>query len=537
MVTVRGKGVFPAIARGKIFWYSKNTSIVKQYTVSDTQAEYVRFTQARDHAKQQLEGLYEQALQEVGEEGAQIFEIHRMMLEDTDYCDSILDLIETQHCNAEYAVSATGERFAGMFAAMDDSYMRARAADVTDISNRLIFCLTGESSCAFQPEEPVILVAEDLSPSETVQLDKSKILAFVLTKGSANSHTAILARTMGLPAVVNTGALGEVNGKEAIVDGAEGILILEPDTSCCEVYEKKLQSQQEALQRTQLLKGLANETSDGRKIDIFANIGELSDIDYALENDAGGIGLFRSEFLFLGTDDYPTEEEQFRAYQEAARRMNGRKVVIRTLDIGADKQIDYFGLPHEDNPAMGMRAIRICLTRPELFITQLRALYRASAFGNISIMFPMIISLEEVLRIKALAAGVRADLRKEGIPFREDTELGIMIETPAAALISDELAAQVDFFSVGTNDLSQYTLAIDRQNEALSPFFNGHHRAVLELIRIAARNAHAHGIWIGICGELGADTALTEEFLNMGIDELSVSPSKVLSVRERVRSL
>lgn len=537
MVKFQGKGVFSAIAKGKILQYNKEKSSVKRRVIDNTEAEYKRFTKARDEAGIQLEDLYERALQEVGEVNAQIFEIHRMMLEDTDYCDSIKNIIETQKVNAEYAVLATAESFARMFAGMEDTYMQARAADVTDISDRVIACLTGESAGGFHPEEPVILAAEDLSPSETVQFDKSKILAFVLTKGSANSHTAILARTMGIPAVINTGPLGDVDGLEAIVDGGEGIVIIEPDASCSEMYELKIRSRQETARRIQSLKGLPNETSDGRKIDIFANIGGLSDIGYVLANDAGGIGLFRSEFLFLSSEDYPTEEEQFRAYKEVAQQMGGKKVVIRTLDIGADKQIDYFGLPHEENPAMGMRAIRICLTRPELFITQLRALYRASVFGNISIMFPMIISLEEVLKIKDIAAKVRADLRAEGIPFKENTELGIMIETPAAALISDQLAAEVDFFSVGTNDLSQYTLAIDRQNEALAPFFDSHHRAVLKLIQMAAESAHAHGIWIGICGELGADTKLTEAFLDMGIDELSVSPPKVLAVRERVRSL
>ena len=537
MVEIRGKGVFSAIAAGKIFQYSKDNAAVKRRSVANTAEEYARFTKARGEAQAQLRELYEKALQEVGEVNAQIFEVHCMMLEDADYCDSIRNIIETQSVNAEYAVLTAAESFARMFAGMEDAYMQARAADVIDISDRVIACLSGERPGAFHPREPVILAAEDLSPSETVQFDKSKILAFILTKGSANSHTAILARTMGIPAVVNTGPLGDVDGLDAIVDGGEGLVILAPDAACREQYDRKMQLRREAARRIQALKGLPNETSDGRTVDIFANIGGLSDIGYALANDAGGIGLFRSEFLFLSAKDYPTEEEQFRAYKEAAQQLGGRKVVIRTLDIGADKQINYFGLPHEENPAMGMRAIRICLTRPELFITQLRALYRASAFGNISIMFPMIVSLEEVRKAKDIAARVRADLRREGIPFNEDTELGIMIETPAAALISDELAAEVDFFSVGTNDLSQYTLAIDRQNEALAPFFNAHHRAVLALIKMAAESAHAHGIWIGICGELGADTALTEEFLNMGIDELSVSPSKVLAVRERVRSL
>ncbi len=540
MVTLRGKGVYSAIARGKLYRYRKDCSAVKRYSIADPQAEFRRFTAAKEAAGAQLSVLYERALQEVGQVNAQIFEVHQMMLEDPDYCDSIRNIIETQRINAEYAVLTTSENFSRMFAEMEDPYMQARAADVTDISNRILACLTGRGGSGFHPETPVILVAEDLSPSETVQFDKSKILAFVLMKGSENSHTAILARTMGIPAVVNTGLISEEaiqDGKEAIVDGSEGLVILEPDAQCVEQYNAKIRERQEALRRKQALKGLPNETHDGRRIDIFANIGDPSDIGYVLDNDAGGIGLFRSEFLFLGSADYPTEEEQFRAYRDVAQQMGGKKVVIRTLDIGADKRIDYFGLPQEENPAMGFRAIRICLARRELFITQLRALYRASAFGNISIMFPMIISLDEVLEIKKIAAKVRADLREEGIPFNELTELGIMVETPAAALISDELAREVDFFSVGTNDLSQYTLAIDRQNEALAAFFQPRHRAVLRLIEMTVKSAHTHGIWVGICGELGADTDLTETFLNMGIDELSVSPPKVLAVREKVRSL
>lgn len=537
MITLKGKSVFGGVAIGKIAFYKRKEQQIKRIHVEDTQAEIKRFEEAKAEAIEQLKGLHEKALANVGEANAMIFEIHQMMLEDLDYLESIENIIRTQEVNAEYAVATTADNFAKMFAAMDDAYMQGRAADVKDVSERVLDILCGVSGGMKEMDEPCIIAADDLAPSETVQLDKSKVLGFATMYGSSNSHTAILARTMNIPAVIGLGEAlrQEYDGKDAVIDGFTGTLYIEPDEETLkEMQEKRAKDlEQKALLET--LKGKENVTKSGQKINVYANIGNVSDLGAVLKNDAGGIGLFRSEFLYLENTDFPTEEQQFSVYRQVAESMAGKKVIIRTLDIGADKQVDYFGLDKEENPALGYRAIRICLTRPEIFKTQLRALYRAAMFGNISIMFPMIISVKEVLKIKEIIAEVKAELKEEGIPYKEDVELGIMIETPAAVMVSRELAKEVDFFSVGTNDLTQYTLAIDRQNSKLDEFYDPHHPAVLSMIKMAAENAHAEGAWIGICGELGADLELTEEFLKMGLDELSVSPSMVLPLRKRIR--
>lgn len=538
MNKIQGKGVCGAVTMGKLYFYKKDNDTISRKTVADPEAEQQRFDRARQQAAQELDALHEKALREVGEIHAQIFEIHRMMLEDEDYCSSVSHIIHTQRVNAEYAVLRTSDSFSQMFSTMTDEYMQARAADVVDISNRLIRCLSGGSEETLLTQEPVILVAEDLTPSETVQLDKEKILAFLTLRGSENSHTAILARTMAIPAVVGLGHLDPaMEGKTAIVDGFTGTVCIDPDAEAIAAYTRKKQQEEEKHRLWQSLRGKSNTTRDGRSIRLYANIGGLDDISAALQNDAGGIGLFRSEFLYLQNDHMPTEEEQFRAYREAAEKLAGKPVIIRTMDIGADKQIDYFHLPKEENPALGYRAIRICLSEPELFRTQLRALYRAGVYGDLSIMFPMITSPEEIRHIQKQAELARQELRQQEIPFREHMETGIMIETPAAAVISDILAPMVDFFSIGTNDLTQYTLAIDRQNPSLEAFYQPHHEAVLRLIQRVIRNAHKAGIWAGICGELGADPALTERFLRMGVDELSVSPAQILPIREKIRSM
>lgn len=538
MNKIQGKGVCGAVTMGKLYFYKKDNDTISRKTVTDPEAEQQRFDRARQQAAQELDALHEKALREVGEIHAQIFEIHRMMLEDEDYCSSVSHIIHTQRVNAEYAVLRTSDSFSQMFSTMTDEYMQARAADVVDISNRLIRCLNGGNEESLLTREPVILVAEDLTPSETVQLDKEKILAFLTLRGSENSHTAILARTMAIPAVVGLGQLDPaMEGKTAIVDGFTGTVCIDPDAEAIAAYTRKKQQEEEKHRLWQSLRGKSNTTRDGRSIRLYANIGGLDDISAALQNDAGGIGLFRSEFLYLQNDHMPTEEEQFRAYREAAEKLAGKPVIIRTMDIGADKQIDYFHLPREENPALGYRAIRICLSEPELFRTQLRALYRAGVYGDLSIMFPMITSPEEIRHIQKQAELARQELRQQEIPFREHMETGIMIETPAAAVISDILAPMVDFFSIGTNDLTQYALAIDRQNPSLEAFYQPHHEAVLRLIHQVIRNAHKAGIWAGICGELGADPALTERFLRMGVDELSVSPAQILPIREKIRSM
>ena len=531
-----GKAVFAGIAVGRISVFHKEDQSIKRVHVENTAAETARAEAARDEANAQLAGLYEKAVQEVGESGAAVFEVHQMMLQDEDYMDSVRNIIETQEVNAEYAVASTGDNFAAMFAAMEDDYMQARAADVKDISERLVRILSGARDALPESEGPVILVAEDLAPSETVQLDKSRLLAFVTRYGSSNSHTAILARTMNLPALIGVDYEPEIDGKMGIVDGKQGILLVDPDEETLKKYEK--QRDQELDKRAMLkeLKGKETITKSGRTVKLYANIGSLSDLASVLQNDAAGIGLFRSEFIYLEKDRYPTEEEQFQIYKTVAQNMAGKKVIIRTLDIGADKQVGYFHMEHEENPAMGYRAIRICLDRPEIFRTQLRALYRASAYGNIAVMYPMIISVDEVRRIRRIAGEVREELQAQGIPMGQ-VERGIMIETPAAALISDRLAKEVDFFSIGTNDLTQYTLAIDRQNSRLEQFYDPHHEAVLRLIRMVVENAHKEGIWAGICGELGADTSMTEIFVKMGVDELSVSPSFILPVRKIIREM
>ena len=538
MNKIQGKGVCGVVTMGKLYFYKKDNDTISRKTITDPEAEQQRFDRARQQAAQELDALHEKALREVGEIHAQIFEIHRMMLEDEDYCSSVSHIIHTQRVNAEYAVLRTSDSFSQMFSTMTDEYMQARAADVVDISNRLIRCLNGGNEESLLTREPVILVAEDLTPSETVQLDKEKILAFLTLRGSENSHTAILARTMAIPAVVGLGQLDPaMEGKTAIVDGFTGTVCIDPDAEAIAAYTRKKQQEEEKHRLWQSLRGKSNTTRDGRSIRLYANIGGLDDISAALQNDAGGIGLFRSEFLYLQNDHMPTEEEQFRAYREAAEKLAGKPVIIRTMDIGADKQIDYFHLPREENPALGYRAIRICLSEPELFRTQLRALYRAGVYGDLSIMFPMITSPEEIRHIQKQAELARQELRQQEIPFREHMETGIMIETPAAAVISDILAPMVDFFSIGTNDLTQYTLAIDRQNPSLEAFYQPHHEAVLRLIQRVIQNAHKAGIWAGICGELGADPALTERFLRMGVDELSVSPAQILPIREKIRSM
>ena len=537
MITLTGKSVFGGVAIGKIAFYKRNEITIKRIHVDDTEGEVKRFETAKEKAVAQLQELYDKAMEDVGESNAMIFEIHQMMLEDLDYVESIVNIITTQEVNAEYAIGTTADNFAAMFQAMDDAYMQGRAADVKDVSERLLQVLSDNSTDAMKMDEPAIIAADDLVPSETVQLDKEKVLSFITMHGSANSHTAILARTMNIPAVISLGEdlKKEYDGKLAIVDGLEGKVYIEPDAKTMEAMQEKQRKDQEQKELLEQLKGKENITKSGQKVNLYANIGNLADVGAVLKNDAGGIGLFRSEFLYLESETYPTEEQQFSVYKTVAENMAGRKVIIRTLDIGADKQVDYFGLCKEENPAMGYRAIRICLTRPEIFKTQLRALYRASAFGQIAIMFPMIISVNEVRRIKEIIEEVKKELTEEGIAFREDVELGVMIETPAAVMVSRELAKEVDFFSVGTNDLTQYTLAIDRQNQQLDAFYDSHHPAVLEMIRMAAANAHAEGKWIGICGEPAADLSLTETFLEMKIDELSVAPGMVLPLRKRIR--
>lgn len=540
MKKYQGKGVYGAVAVGKISLFKKADAEVKRVHVVDTDNEKTRFEQAKMLAVQQLQEIYDKALKEVGEANAAIFEIHQMMLDDDDYNDSINNIIDSQSVNAEYAVAVTADNFADMFSAMEDAYMKARAADVRDISNRLINNLLGNVSIDTGSDEKVIICANDLAPSETVALDKDKVLAFVTAHGSSNSHTAILARNMNIPAIIGAGDefLNAVkDGCEAIVDGYTGEIFIDPDEETRTKLLEKQRSDEEKKRLLQELKGKENVTLDGRRINVYANIGSVNDIGKVLANDAGGIGLFRSEFLYLENSDYPTEEQQFAAYKKVLESMAGKKVIIRTLDIGADKKCDYFNLKPEENPALGYRAIRICLTRPEVFKTQLRALYRASAFGNLGIMFPMITSVSELERILQICNEVKAELKSQGVEFSDKVELGIMIETPAAAVISDKLAPMVDFFSVGTNDLTQYTLACDRQNPDIEQFVDTHHEAVLRLIEMSAENAHKHGAWIGICGELGADTSLTETFLRMGIDELSVSPTFVLKVRDAVRSI
>ena len=537
MITFEGKSVFGGVAIGKIQFYKRNEITIKRTRVEDVEAEVERFQNAKAKTLELLKGLYEKALEDVGEANAMIFEAHQLMLEDPDYVESIENIIRTQDVNAEYAIGATADNFAAIFEAMDDAYMQGRAADVRDVSERLLQALSSQNETVMVMDEPVIIAADDLVPSETVQLDKEKVLSFVTMYGSANSHTAILARTMNIPAVIGLGEAlkEEYDGKVAIVDGVDGKVYIDPDEETMASMQKKQKKDQEQKELLNQLKGKENVTKSGQKVNVYANIGNLADVGAVLKNDAGGIGLFRSEFLYLESDTYPTEEQQFAVYKKVAETMAGKKVIIRTLDIGADKQVDYFKLDKEDNPALGYRAIRICLTRPEIFKTQLRALYRASAYGQISIMFPMIISVAEVKKIKEIVEEVKAELRTEGAAFREDVELGIMIETPAAVMVSRELAKEVDFFSVGTNDLTQYTLAIDRQNQKLEDFYDSHHPAVLAMIRMAAESAHAEGKWIGICGELGADVTLTETFLKMGIDELSVAPGMVLKVRQKIR--
>lgn len=540
MIILQGKSVYNDICIGKISFFKRNESIIKRIKVQDSDTEIERFHNAKKLAVEQLSQLHKKMIKSVGEADAAIFEIHQMMLEDLDYCDSIENIIKSQKVNAEYAIGVTADNFSDMFLAMDDEYMRGRAADVRDVSERLINVLNGvDNNIIDDSDQKYIIAADDLAPSETVQLDKSRVLGFILKNGSASSHTAILARSMGIPAIIGIGEqlLEEYDKADCIVDGFTGTIYIEPDKDTLKIMKEK---QLEADRQKRLLlelKGKDNVTIDGTKINIYANIGSPADVAKVLYNDAGGIGLFRSEFLYLENDDFPTEEQQFAAYKQVAENMAGKKVIIRTMDIGADKQADYFNLKHEDNPALGYRAIRICLTQTDIFKTQLRALYRAAMFGNISIMYPMITSVEEVIKIKEIVSEVKEELTAQGIPFKDDVETGIMIETPAAALISDDLAKEVDFFSVGTNDLTQYTLAIDRQNRMLEPFCNTHHKAVLKLIRMAADNAHKEGKWIGICGELGADITLTEEFLKMGIDELSVSANMVLKVRDKVRSI
>lgn len=536
MTILKGKGVFGGIAFGKISIYNREEFEIKRYRVEDTDSEIRRYESAKKIAIVQLQSLYEKALQEVGETNAMIFQIHQMMLEDLDYCESIINIIKNQNVNAEYAVGTTSDNFSEMFSSMDDSYMKERAADVRDVSKRLLKILADSLENVVSFNEPSIIAADDLAPSETVQLDKNKVLGFVTMRGSSSSHTAILARTMNIPAIIGVGSQlkDEFDGCEAIIDGYAGDVYINPDHDTIQKMREKQEAKERQAALLLELKGRENITLDGKHIEIFANIGNSSDVGAVLQNDAGGIGLFRSEFLYLENDDYPSEDQQFAVYKDVAEKMSGKKVIIRTLDIGADKQVDYFEMPHEENPAMGYRAIRMCLDRLDIFKTQLRALYRASAFGKIAIMFPMIISVDEVKKIKEIIKVVKRELEEDEIQFSNDVELGIMIETPAAAIISDDLAKEVDFFSIGTNDLSQYTLAIDRQNDKLTSIFDSHHKAILRLIKFVADNAHKNGIWVGICGELGADESLTETFLSMGIDELSVSPPYVLGIRKKV---
>lgn len=533
MLTFQGKSVINGVAIGKIFIYKRGEQQVKRVKVEDTKSELVRFRTAQQEAIKQLQDLYEASVKSIGEASAAIFEIHQMMLQDDGFVEAIENIIQTQSVNAEYAVAATSDNFYKMFSDMEDDYMRERAADVKDISERLLTVLNGKSAGMERLSEPVIIAADDLAPSETVQLDKEKVLAFVTVHGSLNSHTAILAKTMNIPALIGTPIPldGTVDGKTAIIDGAKGILYVEPEEEILAQMQERKKAEEEQKELLLALRGKENITLDGRKIKLYANIGNSKDLAMVLQNDAGGIGLFRSEFLYLEKEDYPTEEEQFAVYKTVAETMAGKKVIIRTLDIGADKQADYFKLAHEENPAMGLRAIRICLTRPEVFKTQLRALFRASAYGNIAIMYPMIISVDEVRQIKEVVAEVKKELEEQHIEYGE-VEQGIMIETPAAVMMSGELAEEVDFFSIGTNDLTQYTLAIDRQNPELDAFYDSHHPAVLRMIKMVVDNAHKAGIWAGICGELGADTSLTQEFLKMGVDELSVSPGRILPIRK-----
>ena len=536
MQCFQGKSVYKGIVMGPVAVLKKNDYQVKRARIEDPEAEVKRVEEAVEVSKKQLGRLYDKAVREVGEASAAIFEVHQMMLEDEDYLESMENMIRTELVNAEYAAAATGDNFAEMFAAMDDEYMKARSADVKDISERLVRNLSGEGDNDLSSMEPSVIVADDLSPSETVQMDKEKILAFVTVHGSTNSHTAILARMMNIPALIGVDFPGDISGKMAIVDGFDGKVYIEPDEETLERYQKQKEEEEKKQKLLLELKGKETVTKGGKKINLYANIGGVSDVAEVLANDANGIGLFRSEFLYLQSETFPTEEEQFRAYKTVVETMAGKKVIVRTLDIGADKQVDYFGLDKEDNPALGYRAIRICLKQPDIFRTQLRAIYRASHYGTLSIMFPMIISVDEVREIKRIVNEVKGELDEQEIPYGT-VELGIMIETPAAVMISDLLAKEVDFFSIGTNDLTQYTLAIDRQNPKLDNFYNSHHEAVLRMIRMVVENGHKEGCWVGICGELGADTSLTETFVSMGIDELSVSPSMVLKVREAVRNI
>ena len=538
MQCFQGKSVYKGIVMGPVAVLKKNDYQVKRARIEDPEAEVKRVKEAVEVSKKQLGRLYDKAVREVGEASAAIFEVHQMMLEDEDYLESMENMIRTELVNAEYAVAATGDNFAEMFAAMDDEYMKARSADVKDISERLVRNLSGEGDNDLSSMEPSVIVADDLSPSETVQMDKEKILAFVTVHGSTNSHTAILARMMNIPALIGVpmDLNGLKTGMTAVVDGFSGQVIFEPEEDVRKETEKRMQEEAEKQKLLEELKGKENITPDGRKINIYANIGSVGDLGYVMENDAGGIGLFRSEFLYLGRNDFPTEEEQFQAYKQAVQTMAGKKVIIRTLDIGADKQVEYFNLGKEENPALGYRAIRICLKQPEIFKAQLRALFRAAVYGNLSVMYPMITSTEEVEKIYAIVAEVEEELKKQEVQYKIP-EQGIMIETPAAVMISDRLAEMVDFFSIGTNDLTQYTLAIDRQNEQLDDFYNPHHEAVLRMIRMVVENAHKCGKWAGICGELGADLTLTEQFVRMGVDELSVAPSMILKLRKVVREM
>ena len=538
MITITGKSVFGGVSIGKLSFYKRNQKVIKREHVENVESECVRFQEAKAEGIRQLKELYEKSIADVGEANAMIFEIHQMMLEDLDYIESIENIIRSQEVNAEFAVATTADNFAQMFAAMDDAYMQGRAADVKDVSERVLDILCGVSEGIKQTDEPSIIAADDLAPSETVQLDKSKVLAFATMYGSSNSHTAILARTMNIPAVIGLGESlsPQYDGKMAVIDGFTGTLYIDPDEETLSRMQKKREEDLEKKALLEQLKGKENITKSGQKINVYANIGNASDVGAVLKNDAGGIGLFRSEFLYLENETFPTEEQQFAVYKQVAENMAGKKVIIRTLDIGADKQVDYFGLDKEENPALGYRAIRICLTRPEIFKTQLRALFRASVYGNLSIMYPMITSTEEVAQIQAIVQEVKEELKTDGIPYN-DVEEGIMIETPAAVMISDELAKMVDFFSIGTNDLTQYTLAIDRQNEKLDRFYNPHHKAILKMIQMVVDSAHQEGKWAGICGELGADPELTETFVRMGVDELSVAPSMILKLRKIIREM
>ncbi|MST82327.1 phosphoenolpyruvate--protein phosphotransferase [Bilifractor porci] len=534
MEVFQGKSIFKGVAIGPLLYYGKKETTVRREKIEDTEAEVARYKEAREKSVAQLRQLHDDSVKKVGEENAAIFDVHAMLMEDEDFCEAIENAIRTQNVNAEYAVAVAGENFSKMFAEMEDEYFKARSADMKDISERLIRVLTGEDEM-HSFEEPSIIIADDLMPSETVQLDKEKVLAFVTRLGSSNSHTAILARTMNIPALIDIPIREDWNGKLAAVDGHTGTFYLDPDEETLHEMEEKRDRDLEARRLLQELKGKKNISLDGKEINLYANIGGLKDVAAVLSNDGGGVGLFRSEFLYIGRDSLPTEEEQFQAYKAVVETMAGKRVIIRTLDIGADKKADYLELEKEDNPALGYRAIRICLTRPDIFKTQLRAIFRASAFGKVAIMYPMITSVEELDKIHTIVAEVKKELTADKIPFKDDVEEGVMIETPAAALISDDLARKVDFFSIGTNDLTQYTLAMDRQNSRLDVFYNPHHKAILRLIRMTIENGHKGGAWVGICGELGADTTLTETFLRMGVDELSVSPSMILPVRDAIR--